>query len=791
MDNKSKLTKWMTGYFIFLSLMLTINFFIKLSVDLSLFGLVTLMVYFGLYFIKRFKSVSIKILAGLLIVLLLIYGADYVLSSLSQMKSQDLVIETNSQTLDRAEGIHEQVKRHDVTIIHNLRDALDYKKVISFTKWVVTTRIEEQIINGKKIELNKRYEFYLLTLISFLLTVILSFIFRFKWFKLALILPVLFYVWLWYQFIDLPWLYSAIYFAGVVAFFIMDHHEKLVLTHPGFNTAYYPASKLMLTSITTGIVIIALAGIITAVFPIKQVNYLVDLVTPNLWGARSGYTGSQLKMYSLQDTAYQGESEILGGPVGEINKVDPIFWVKFDHKISKAVYLKTTIKDNYDGLKWNNNGITYKTNFKYYLGDEDNVKMLTSGNFDGITGSIKINKKLTKTVTLFTPMGLYKTSLGSDRVYVSAENEAFYKAGAFVKYLNEYDFSASQRDFYKSSEVDYLQISNRIEKRTIDLALQIGAFGKTDYEKMVMLTQFLSQNYTYSLTPLSNRERRDFVSSFLFDTQKGYCTYFASALAIMARINGIPSRYVEGFRVDPNEVGDGKDFSKVTGRDAHAWAEVYLEGYGWIIFEATPIYSEITNSDEAPTLNELLGQEETTEAITNEVGQTVTTNEPVNLEDLLAEGDGGRGNLEGNIPSSTITTKAKYQIYIYIGIGIVVILFGIAISRLPLRYLSRKNTHGFAVRVIYFLAYLVSESKGYPSTEPEYVFVKADYSSAEINLWLKILYANKESISEETIMKGIDTVISHLKSAKENYVMRQGRMKYLKFRWLKITKLIP
>lgn len=791
MDNKSRLTKWMTGYFIFLSLMLTANHFIKLAVDVPLFGLVTLIVYFGIFAIKRYKNTSIKVVAVIIGLILLIYGADYVLTSLSQMKSQDLIVENESQTLDQAEGIREQVKRHNVTIIQNLRDTLDYKKVVTFSKWLVTERIEKQIIKEEKITINKRFEFYLLALISILLTLLLSLVFRFKWFKLALLIPILLFVWLWYQFIDLPWIYSALYFAGVVAFFIMDHHEKLVASHPGFNTAYYPASKLMLTSITTGIVIIAIAGIITVAFPIKQVNYLVDLVTPNLWGARSGYSSSGLKMYSLKETAFQGESEILGGPVGEINTVDPIFWVKFDRKIDKAVYLKTTIKDNYDGLKWNNNGITYKSNFKYYLSDDNNVQMLTAGNFEGINGSIKINKKLTKTVTLFTPMGLYKTSLGSDRVYVSAENEAFYKAGAFVKYLSEYNFSASQRDFFKSPEVDYLQLSNRVEKRTIDLALQIGAFGKSDYEKMVMLTQFLSQNYTYSLTPLSNRERRDFVSSFLFETQKGYCTYFASTLAVMARINGIPSRYVEGFRVDPNEVGDGNDFSKVTGRDAHAWAEVYIEGYGWMIFEATPIYSEGSSLEETPTLDELIGAEETTEALTNEIGEFVTTNEPINLEDLLVEGDGGRGDLDTDIPSETITTKSNIMIYIYSGLVLLVVIIGFLLTRLPIRYLRNNYTHGFAIRIIYLLAYLIAETKGYASAEPEYVFTKADYAPSENKLWLKILYAKSERISDESLREGTITAMRHLKSVKENYIMRQGRIKYLKFRWFKITKLIP
>ncbi len=789
-DRKSKFAKWLTGYLIYIAMILTANHFIELEVDVFVFGAITLITYLGIYFIKSYQSLSIKFFTVLIGVILVIYAVDYALETYMGQNSQDLILQNGTQVLNQAEGRADTLKRHDVVIVHELRDFFDYKNAMRFGKWVALERIEKQLINGTDIPSNKKYEFYFLIVLSLLMSILLGLVFEVKFFKVLLMVPILLYVWLWYRFIDLPWIITGLYFGGVVAFFIMDHHEKLLLAHPEYNTSYYPARKLMLTSVLTGLIVILLSGAITLAFPIKQVNFIVDMITPNLWGARSGYLNNQLNMYSLKETAFRGRSEILGGPIGPINIEDPIFWVKFDQKISKAIYLKTSIKDQYDGLKWMNNGTVYKNDFKYYLSDPSNIELLKSGAYEKISGAIKINKKETKTVTLFTPMGLYETNLGNKKVYVSGENEAFYKAGSFVKYLKEYTFSATGRDFYKAPEVDYLQLSDRIEKRTTELALTLGGLRGTDYEKMTVITEFLSQNYVYSLTPVTNRERRDFVSGFLFEYKKGYCTYFASALAILARINGIPSRYVEGFRVDPNEVDPEGGYSKVTERDAHAWAEVYLDGYGWVIFESTPTYSEAGATSTTPTLEELIGKDSESDVEAPEYGQ-LATEAPIDLGDLLTEGDGGRGEMGGTTQSDTVDTSSRMRTTIIIACALILLIILIILSRLPLTYLRRRTSHAYAIRILYYLAYLTAESKDYTNKEPEAVFMRSAFPKNEVNLWLKILYDRKEKVTSDMVLKAIDTASSHVESATEDYKYRKGKIAYLKLRALKIDKLIP
>lgn len=117
-----------------------------------------------------------------------------------------------------------------------------------------------------------------------------------------------------------------------------------------------------------------------------------------------------------------------------------------------------------------------------------------------------------------------------------------------------------------------------------------------DFNRVMAIREFLLQ-FPYTLSPPSVPRGVCFVDHFLFDAQMGYCTYFASAMALMSRIAGIPSRYVEGFVVPPSN--DPHLPVNITNRMAHAWVEVYLEGFGWLTVEATPTYALLMDA-EAP-----------------------------------------------------------------------------------------------------------------------------------------------------------------------------------------------
>jgi hypothetical protein len=95
----------------------------------------------------------------------------------------------------------------------------------------------------------------------------------------------------------------------------------------------------------------------------------------------------------------------------------------------------------------------------------------------------------------------------------------------------------------------------------------------------------LRRNYRYTLN-LKGSPGHDPLAHFLFESRAGHCEYFASAMAVMLRTIGIPSREVNGFL--PGEYNDlGGDYI-VRASDAHSWVEAYFPGSGWVTFDPTP-----------------------------------------------------------------------------------------------------------------------------------------------------------------------------------------------------------
>src|SRR5437763_13903269 len=94
--------------------------------------------------------------------------------------------------------------------------------------------------------------------------------------------------------------------------------------------------------------------------------------------------------------------------------------------------------------------------------------------------------------------------------------------------------------------------------------------------------------FTYSLENPPIPDNKDIIS-WLLQTRRGYCTYYATAMTIMARMLGIPTRMVNGF--SQGGYNAGSDQFVVNGSDAHSWVQAFFPNYGWINFDPTPGYS--------------------------------------------------------------------------------------------------------------------------------------------------------------------------------------------------------
>lgn len=111
--------------------------------------------------------------------------------------------------------------------------------------------------------------------------------------------------------------------------------------------------------------------------------------------------------------------------------------------------------------------------------------------------------------------------------------------------------------------------------------------GNTDGDRayITAILDYLSAGYEYSLRKGPTAKGESPVESFLFTEKKGFCLYFASAFVLLAREGGLPSRLCEGYRIMLDEHGQGV----ISGNNAHAWPEVWLDG-AWQTFEPTTPY---------------------------------------------------------------------------------------------------------------------------------------------------------------------------------------------------------
>jgi len=129
----------------------------------------------------------------------------------------------------------------------------------------------------------------------------------------------------------------------------------------------------------------------------------------------------------------------------------------------------------------------------------------------------------------------------------------------------------------------------------------------TDQAKASEILQlFSSQNLAYSLRPKALDLNRS-IDSFLFEKKEGYCVHFASAFANSARMAGIPSRIITGFKASKKNMVE--NYLIIKELDAHAWVELYIKGEGWVRYEptstATRRLSTVDNIDGSTTQNSL------------------------------------------------------------------------------------------------------------------------------------------------------------------------------------------
>ncbi|PQV65460.1 protein of unknown function (DUF4129) [Abditibacterium utsteinense] len=149
--------------------------------------------------------------------------------------------------------------------------------------------------------------------------------------------------------------------------------------------------------------------------------------------------------------------------------------------------------------------------------------------------------------------------------------------------------AASQIALSPSQRLVNLQLPATLPARVRNLGramLKNSAPGGSNYARAQRMARAIQNGAVYTLRPPAIPDGREATDFFLFDgDRRGYCTYFAGALTVLCRTQGIPARVVSGFagtEWEANEQGILRE------ANAHAWTEVWVDGFGWAVVDATP-----------------------------------------------------------------------------------------------------------------------------------------------------------------------------------------------------------
>lgn len=366
------------------------------------------------------------------------------------------------------------------------------------------------------------------------------------------------------------------------------------------------------------IVAISFALLPLAMHPVKPLNKMAKDIKERI--RDYFFFTEEREIFSIDDYGYYpyGIGRFGGKP--EIDD-SPVLTVETDKKL----LLRGITKDYYNGLSFQNTHSTSRYLFvnprwrglrsrslleKYPLG-------LTA---EGLLreSSHKVSLYSEVHTTLLLPVYLRKIVTNNDMIpYFNETGEVFITRN--LQPNDSYTFSvpiveggmagldvlveraASMEDpLYEQMYREYSQLPDHLEGAVQSLLEKITRDASTPYGKALAIMNYLKSSYKYRLNVKEPPANVDFVTHFLFQSKEGYCTYFAASMTVLARMAGLPARYVEGFVANP----DSDNLARITGKEAHAWTEVYFKGFGWVPFDATAPNRENRHNNPPPPENQ-------------------------------------------------------------------------------------------------------------------------------------------------------------------------------------------
>lgn len=317
------------------------------------------------------------------------------------------------------------------------------------------------------------------------------------------------------------------------------------------------------------------------------------------------YQESIIKFWKNKTTdIFQEKSGVGGVNGGELGKVDRLeednkihLKVTVEKKVKDRMYLQGFIGETYKGNKWEEINGYEDTGMIYSI---LNQRKEFSSSLDTIEiENVDANKDY-----YYQPYG--SSLYGGNRKEFGNKQILEYYPYDIVKAFPASDELKKLEEIYGNSYNDrYKRVSQEVVE---NFSKEIGkSIHGTNVESIAEeVRELLRRQTEYSLHPGKTPKDKDFAKYFFFENRKGYCTHYATTATLFFRLKGIAARYVSGYLIEPEEFKkqkDGKYTAVLTGRNAHAWTEVYCSGGGWFPIETTPGYTKVKSPMEEEKVN--------------------------------------------------------------------------------------------------------------------------------------------------------------------------------------------
>ncbi|NLO37732.1 MAG: transglutaminase domain-containing protein [Clostridiaceae bacterium] len=407
--------------------------------------------------------------------------------------------------------------------------------------------------------------------------------------------------------------------------------------HPN---AVLPRAPLQWLALPVAILAVLLGQVVTPADTSRWrqqdwVNRLYDL--RDFWQNQTG-EGRGWQPFSLSYAGFQSSDALVGGPVR------PSEQTFMDVTISEPLLLRGVSKSIYTGTSWQSPPHqVYRLDSPLWQLTRRQVFMTDLP--AGADGRAFLQQYTREVRLSITPRSRLQTSLFSagrleqlswpdvrfNPPYFTVDGDLFVFAGlppnpdysltvtVFDRGKSGFadaiaDLQAAERrtrdPYWAAVKARYLQMPEALPDLILETAARVTEDAADPYAQAVLLERYFQEQFTYTLTPDYTPQEMDFVLHLL-ETREGYCVHFATAMTVMARTLGLPARYVEGFSLVAS--GSQANSYRATGRTAHAWTEIYLQGIGWLTFDPTPA-GEAEPEPEPPTPSAVpsIGPEEPT-----------------------------------------------------------------------------------------------------------------------------------------------------------------------------------